>query len=197
MGYTYGHVWTEERIKTAILDVVKILHLERMPSWNEIRGVYGNDKLTNKISKTYGYYGWAERLGLPMKQSTTQTGKVGEAYAAHVLTAQGFTVQRMSTGFPYDLYVAHSVKVDVKHANLYTSPTGAQWYSFGLGKKCPTCDVYMLIAERPDEKAVYIVPSAIGHTQICIGRDRSMYEQYRNRYDIIETLAYAMHVAMT
>lgn len=196
MGYTYGHMWTEERIKSGILDVVKILDLDRMPTHGEVRSVYGDERLTNKISKTHGYYGWAEILGLPMKGSCTQTGKIGEEYAAQLLNARGFDVQRMSTKFPYDLYVDNSVKVDVKHANIFTAQNGRQFFSFWLSKKFPTCDVYMLIAERKDGPAVYVVPATIGKTQISMGRDQTMYERYRDRYDIISDIAQTMRRAM-
>lgn len=54
------------------------LNLNRMPSRNEMRSFYGDEALTNKVSKTLGYYGWAEKLGMGMKNSDTNIGKIGE-----------------------------------------------------------------------------------------------------------------------
>lgn len=118
MGYTAGFKWTTELIAKNILACKQALKIERMPTREEIRNFFGDDRLTNKISKTLGYYGWAEQLGLPMKPSETQTGKLGESYIADWIAQKGHAVQRMTTRHPYDLLVDGVVKVDVKNVSF-------------------------------------------------------------------------------
>ena len=73
--------WTNELVSQKIMDAVKALNINHMPTRSEIHNFYGNDALTNKISKTLGYYGWAKKLGLPLKHNDTLTGKLGEKQA--------------------------------------------------------------------------------------------------------------------
>lgn len=81
MGYVFGTQWTDDMVQAKILDCVSALGLKRMPSRAEFHDFYGSDALTNRIRRSGGYYDWADRLGLPMKESETQTGKDGEAIA--------------------------------------------------------------------------------------------------------------------
>lgn len=190
MGHTHGTQWTDEMVSEKIQECVSAMNISRMPSREELRQYFGNDALTNRIRRSGGYYGWANRLGLPMKDSDTQTGKIGEAEAANLLEAHGFLVKRMSTKYPYDLYVNDAVKVDVKTANQ-TLINGYNSWAFHLEKINPTCDLYFLIARKGNEDAVYIVPSAINQVQICIGND-TKYEVYRDRYDIVEAMVHVL-----
>ena len=75
MGHSHGIKWTDEKIKEEIIKVKESLCLERMPTRSEIELVMGNSALTDKISKTKGYYGWAEELNLTIKESETTFGK--------------------------------------------------------------------------------------------------------------------------
>lgn len=179
--------WTDELIAKSILDVVGTLNLSYMPTRNEIRAFYGNDALTNKISKTYGYYGWADRLNLPIKKNDTLKGKLSEKIAAQILEQKGFSALQMPQNHPFDLLVNNLVKIDVKFSNLYHGEAG-NFYSFALRKKHPSCDVYFLIA-RSDagSQNVFVIPSkSVAQTQISIGERHSIYNQYLNRFDVIE-----------
>ena len=199
MGYTKGTKWTCELIEQKILECVKALGLNRMPSRNEIRDYYGNDCLTNKISKTFGYYGWAERLGLEMKDSDTQTGKTGEKMAKEWLESYGFDAKLMPQNYPFDLFVNGCVKVDVKYSHLYESPqNGFKFYSFRLEKEVPTCDVYILIAcDNRNKKTWYVVPSReVQQKQISIGEHASIYNRFIDRVDIISSYEAAFKAAV-
>lgn len=66
--------WNEEKIETAILESKRILNLDRMPTRSDLESINRGD-LANKISKTLGYYGWAEKLGFKLKNSETTNGK--------------------------------------------------------------------------------------------------------------------------
>lgn len=192
MSFVHGTQWTDDMVQDQILNCVSTLGLNRMPSRQELHNFYGSDALTNRIRRSGGYYGWAERLGLPMKESETQTGKDGEARAKELLEQHGFFVQRMSTRYPYDLYVNGCVKVDVKTAHPTKTPGTAKCYSFGLSKRCPTCDIYFLLALTPSGEKTYIVPSSINQTQICMGENTSSNDKYLDRYDIIQRTADAL-----
>ena len=181
--------WTEKLISDSIMNVVNSTHISHMPTRNEVRSFYGNDALTNKISKTYGYYGWAEKLNLPMKQNDTLTGKIGEKEATLLLESNGYEVKQMLQNYPFDLLVNGLVKIDVKYSHLYRGPNG-DFYSFALRKKYPSCDIYFLISE--DGRA-FIVPSKdVQQLQISIGKIHSKYEKYLWRYDIIDQLCNAL-----
>lgn len=190
MGYTNGTHWTDDMVSEKIIECVSALNISRMPSREELRRYFGNDSLTNRIRRSGGYYGWAEKLGLQMKSSETQTGKIGEAEAVNLLNAHGFLAKRMPTRYPYDLYVDDAVKVDVKTSNP-TIINGCKSWAFNLEKRNPTCDLYFLIARKENENAIYIVPSAINQLQICIGSG-TKYETYRDRYDIVEAMVHVL-----
>lgn len=190
MGYTHGEHWNDEKIAEGILFVCDALKISRMPSRNEIRDFYGNDRLTNRISKTKGYYGWADTLGLSIKQSETTIGKTYEEVAKELLEARGYNVSRMSQNFPYDLLVNGTVKIDVKVSHVGKS-NGFACHTFGLSKKSPTCDIYMLFALNSDCECerLLIVPSVKAKiVTMCIGAD-SKYNRYIDRWDLIEQYA--------
>ena len=156
MGYVFGTQWTDDMVQAKILDCVSALGLKRMPSRADFHNFYGSDALTNRIRRSGGYYDWADRLGLPMKESETHTGKDGEAIAKELLEQHGFTVKRMSTRYPYDLYVNGCVKVDVKTAHQTKTANIAKCYSFGLSKKVPNMRrVFPYCAFRKREQGVH------------------------------------------
>lgn len=158
-----------------------------MPTRAEIRNFIGDDRLTNKISKTLGYYGWAAKLNLKVQENDTRKGKMGEEFAAALLEARGYSVLQMPQNYPYDLLVNDFVKIDVKFSNLYHGIAG-NFYSFALRKKYPTCDIYLLIANGDEQqKSIYILPSKNAiQTQISIGERTSIYDKYCNRYETID-----------
>lgn len=188
MGYSHGTIWTDEKVKDGILKCVKDLNLGRMPSRQELHEYYGDDALTSRIGRSGGYYLWASKLDLPMKDSETQKGKRGEQIAARYLEDRGFKVEHMTTRYPYDLYVNGCVKVDVKISGLskFGDSVG---FAFNLEKKFPTCDFYLLITDYGSGMDFYIVPSAINQTQISMGVLSSVYDKYKNRVDLIESEA--------
>lgn len=109
--------WTQDKILLYVKACMSATGLTRMPSRSELSEYYGNDKLTNAIRRfPGGYYKIAEILNVEMKESETQFGKYGEDLATKLLEEHGFSVERMSTRYAYDLYVNGSVKVDVKTA---------------------------------------------------------------------------------
>ncbi len=184
-GYSHGTRWTHELIAQKILEAVDALGLKVMPTRKQLVQYYGDDRLTNKVNKTLGYYGWAKELNLPIQVNDTSKAKLSERHAAGLLRAHGYTADQMLQNYPFDILVNSKVRIDVKFANLYHGPAG-NFYSFALRKKYPTCDIYMLIASSCPER-IYIVPACrCMQTQIGIGENTSIYEKYHDRYDIID-----------
>lgn len=164
-----------------------------MPTRNQIRSYFGDDRLSNKVSKTLGYYGWADRFGLKVASNDTNTGKNGERIAKEFLEQNGFSVKQMLQNYPYDLLINDVVKADVKYSNLYKNKDGFCFYSFALRKPYPTCDLYILVANnQDDEQRFYIVPSREAvQKQISIGEHHSIYDKYLQRFDIIKQFEFA------
>ena len=186
--------WTKDKIRDELLSVIQTLNLDRMPTRKEIISVKGDDRLTNKVSKTLGYYGWAKELNLPMKDNDTNKGKAAEKLVCDLLNSKGYSAKQMLQNYPYDLLVDNTVKIDVKFSNLYHGENG-NFYAFALRKKYPTCDIYVLVANNGDERKIYIVPAfEAAQTQISIGEHTSVYDKYIDRYDIIDRLIEIKHV---
>lgn len=188
MGYTHGIKWTDEMIKQEIFDVMTAMCIKRMPSRSEIELVTGNSSLTNKISRSGGFYWWAEKLGLDRKNSETSLGNEYEYIVMNKLTDKGYNVKKMSTKHPYDLLVNENIKIDVKAAKPYISNKNDRFHTFNLYDGIPTCDIYIAIAldESDEVEKVLIIPSKYAKvTQISIG-SVSKYDKYINRWDYVE-----------
>lgn len=185
MGHTHGAVWTKELIAQKIMEAVNGMNLSVMPTRGQFYKFYGDDKLTNKISKSLGYYGWAKRLGLPVQANDTRKAKLSEKFIADLLQSKGYIAKQMLTNYPFDILINGVVRADVKFANL-SKGDGGNYYSFALRKKYPTCDIYILVANS-EPKKIYFVPACkCIQTQIGIGEHSSKYDKYLDRYDIID-----------
>jgi hypothetical protein len=184
-------IWTEQKIIDGIKEVMKQKGIERMPSRSEIDRHYGNSALTNKISKTGGFYFYADKLGLEIKESETALGTFAQNFVRLKLITLGFDAEKTSTKFPYDLLVNRRVKIDVKSGRIFQNSTG-QYYAFNLEKKFQTCDFFIAVTlgKNDEIKKIYIIPSSIlsGKTQLSIGVEKSIYNKYIDRWDLIEML---------
>lgn len=188
--------WTKDLIREKLEYMVNDLGLKYMPTRREIEEYYGDTRLTNKVGKTLGYYGWAKELGLPVKRSDTKTGKDCEAHIADLLRRRGHTVEQMPQNYPYDLLVDDVVRVDVKFAHPSRSPEGYLYYSFALRKRHPTCDLYILAARDEERERVFVVPATRARqTQITMGGTHTAYERYLSRYDYIDRYRQMMSYA--
>lgn len=181
----------EERI----MEVVGFYGLERMPTESECKRYFGNSSLTNKVSRTTGWYKLADSLGLPVKDSETTNGKRWEAYAEKELAERGHSVEKTTQNHPYDLVVDGCVKIDVKASNLYRKDNIGFW-TYGIAKKYCTCDIYMLYMEGSEsgEHRVLIVPgvTVFNNRQISVGEYDSKYYKYLDRWDIIDDYSHTL-----
>ena len=191
MGHSHGIKWTSDKIVEEVLKVKNALNVDRLPTRLECDLVTNSKSLSNAITRHFGWYGLAERLGLPLKKSETTTGKTMERMSEDILKSQGFTVERMSQNHPFDLLINNCVKIDVKSSHIYHGING-DYYTFALGKKYHCCDFFMLLelSETDEVIRVMIVPalSVMNMIQISVGIFESKYFKYSDRYDYIEKL---------
>ena len=182
--------WTDDRMKGAVMEVVNALGLDRMPSQTECRDYFHNSCLTNAVSKYKGWYSLATEMGLDIKESETQFGRLFEGRASDLLKSQGFQVRRMTTKYPYDLLVDDCIKVDVKASKLFHCDDG-NYYAFNLDKEYSTCDFYLLLTVDDDNtiNRRMIVPSnqVICNSKISVGETKSKYHKFSDRFDLLET----------
>lgn len=185
--------WTLETVENEILEVVKFLGIDRMPSRNEVESYSGDTTLSNAISRTGGFYAWAEKLGLEVKESETELGIDLENRICDFMKATGFKdCEKTSVKFPYDLLVYGCVKIDVKAARK-TKVRTSDAYTFRLAKTKPTCDIYVAacLNDEKEIERIYVIPAHImtGKKQLAIGAKHSIYDCYAERWDIVQEFA--------
>lgn len=178
--------WTLEKIEEELIDYVKEKKLNRMPSKPELIKDGRND-IGNALTRYKGMRYWAERTGLPLKQSETNKGNRYERVTKTLLEEKGHQVKEMTTKYPYDLLVNENVKIDVK----VSSPgdlRGWRCHTFRPSKEYPTCDLYICIAldEKEEIEKIYIIPSKFAQvTTLCIGEE-SKYKGFIGRWDYVD-----------
>src|SRR5690606_15825045 len=106
------------------------------------------------------YRGWAEEIGLELKESETFKGNKWETYVAEVIRGMGFKVEQMTTKHPYDLLVNGAVKIDVKVGTSHKH-FGTRCHTFATNKKYATCDLYICIGldEEENIEKQFVIPS--------------------------------------
>jgi hypothetical protein len=130
-----------------------IIHeLGRMPSANELREC-GLNSLAVIISRRRGFRWWAEYLGCELSWTETHRGQDVEDQVELFLEGEGLFVERMRTRAPYDLFVHGAVRVDVK-SSVYHDYGRVKGYLFGLAKKVPTCDLYILCGVNRGDNSI-------------------------------------------
>lgn len=181
--------WTDELIKEEIFKVADALNLNRMPSKSEIEFITRNSALTNKISKTGGFYKWAEKLDLKIKDSETKLGYAYELEIRDRLRSMRYIAETTGVRHPYDLIVNNAIKVDVKVAKPYVNKKTGRFHTFNLGKSPHTCDIYIIVAldEEGIEEKILIIPSKCIQEikQLSIGKV-SIYDIYKDKWSYIE-----------
>lgn len=187
---TNSFSWTTDRAEKEIIQIKDSLGLDRMPTRSEILNFRENNDLCSYISRSYGFYGYASRLGLPIKESETTVGKKFEYIVSGIIHADGHSVEHMPQNHPYDLFVDGCLKIDVKYSNLFQGEHG-NFYRFSWEKKYPACDVYVLISSKTGEQdcaVIRVIPSChIDNTSgLAIGEHNSIYDMYINRWDYID-----------
>jgi hypothetical protein len=178
--------WSLSKIEGELLKYISDNDLKRMPSKPEMIKNGRND-LGCAMTRYKGMRWWADKVGLPMKETETNKGNAYERLTKKILSLKGHDVKEMTTKYPYDLLVNGNVKIDVK----VSSPgdiRGSRVHTFRPSKEYPTCDLYICFAldEEGKEERVLVIPSKFAQvTTICIGAD-SKYNAFIDRWDYVQ-----------
>ncbi|MFC7443494.1 hypothetical protein [Laceyella putida] len=180
--------WTDEMVEQEIKKSMEILGIDRMPTGPELQGIGRND-LHCRISRTYGYAGWAEKQGLTLKSCDTRTGKRYEEIATNLLKDKGYEVERMTTKHPYDLMVKGVVKVDVKVGKVWFQEGKWRIHTFRLEKRFPTSDFYLCIGlnEKEEIEKIFVIPSLHARIMTISAGENSKWDKYLIRFDLLDT----------
>lgn len=197
MGYSHGEKWTNEKIFSALQKVVSELQLTTFPTKKQIFNFYGNSRLCSKISKCGGTKFWANKLNLPIKDCESKMGSIWENNCINELEQKNYYAEKMKEKYPYDILVNNCLKIDVKSAYIYTNKKNNQFYTFNLEKKFQTCDMFICYCLNDYGISIktYIIPSVklSGIKQLSIGKNKSIYDKYINRWDLIEKYVKFLH----
>ena len=178
-------------IESELLKMIEHCGLDRMPTDKEIREYFGNTELSSAINRQGGLFTWGEKMGLKLKESSASMGHDNELLVKSLLESRGYTCIKTRTKHPYDLLVNGCVKVDVKSARLSKVKT-SDVYSFKLAKPQQTCDVYVTVCLDDNEvpTKIYVIPAHVmtGKTQLVMGVGSSKYDEYIEKWEIIDNL---------
>lgn len=181
--------WNESKIKNSLLFMVKKTKQTHMPTHSEMIEFYGDNRLANAVRRHGGTSYWANELGLETKDCESKTGSDYESiFCEQVFAKTGLEPQKTKPRYPYDVLVGNSVKVDVKSGVRVGA--SSKYFSFNLEKSEQTCDVFAVYCLNDDyeQEKVYIIPASVlsGKTQLSFGVCKSKYDQFENRWDIIQ-----------
>jgi hypothetical protein len=166
--------------------------LHRMPTRSEV-----SDTLGSAITARGGFWHWADRLGLAVKDSETLLGRGIEGVVADELRSRGHVADRQTVKAPFDLLVNGVTRIDVKAANYgewaHKNGTMVRGYVFAGLKRGKDSDVFILACLRDEKPFAYFVvpaPAAAVHTiTITPGAfadpARTKWAPYRDRFDLI------------
>ena len=188
MGYTHGTKWSEELIERELKKVMSMLDIKRMPSNRELTKI-GRYDLSNGISRSHGFYGWANKLGLKIKDSETKMGRYYETvFDEKMANEYGYETEEMTVRFPYDRLVEGLVKVDIK-SGFKVKTKDSYYYTFNLETANRKSDILVCycISEQKEIAKAYIIPSIVmqGKKQLSVGIAKSKYDKFIDRYDLI------------
>ena len=187
MGYSHGKKWKKGEVKKEIKKVMKSLNLKRMPTNKECIKVTKNYGLSNKISKTGGFYKWAKKIDLEIKKSATQKASNIENKVKNIINKKT-DLKTILTNHkaPYDILVDDKVKIEVKYSLGYKGTSGV-YYTANLYKGVQKADILVFICRNKElgHKDLIIPSNKLqGITQLSIGKN-SKYDIYKNRWDYI------------
>jgi len=192
MGYSHGTKWNDELIQKRIEIVMDKVGITTMPTQSMTTEVFGNTSLNDAISRSGGFIFWANKLGLEHMGIETVLGRDFETHCMMFIQDKfDVNVEEMPPRYPYDLLVGNNIKVDVKVSKMYNNTI--KMYTFNLEKRFPTCDIFVAYCIDDNKNIVktYVIPSAIlsGITQLSVGIDKSKYDIYLDKWDIVDKYA--------
>lgn len=190
-------MWNNDKFEKEILKSMQVLCIDRMPSRSELESIKRTD-LASALNRSYGYYGWAKRLGIKTKDSETKKGKKYEIIAETILKEKFPNVEiiQMSQNHPFDILLDGSVKIDVKVGTIHNG-FDVPAYTFRTGKKYGSCDIYLCIGLNSELEIdkIFVIPTIfanVSNINICMG-GKSKYLKFDNRWDYIRKMMEKNH----
>lgn len=177
----------ENHIINETRKVMEAMGIKRMPSRSEIEMITHSSSLTNLISKNGGFFYFADKMNLELKNSATKEGIKYENKCIDYLSGLGLNAEPTPVKFPYDIFVNKTTKIDVKISNGYKFDKSF-WYTFNLESDIPKCDIFIFYCvNNGNVVKTLIIPANIlyGIKQLSVGK-KSMYDVYNNRWDYVE-----------
>jgi hypothetical protein len=174
--------WTEETITSAIVPYIE--KLGRMPTATELYAT-GNTKLAVTIGRLGGYRAWAKKLNVEQKGTETHRAQIIEDQFANWLKSENINGVRQSTRAPFDFLINGHVRVDVKSARAYVygPPDNRKimGFVFGINKKIPTCDVYVLCGLDSNDVIMwrYFIPAKKAQVVTLTITPAGKYSKYK------------------
>lgn len=176
--------WTEKLVFSELEQICKTLG--HMPSNSYLR-TNGRNDLASQIVRKGGFLSWAKKINFERIHSDSDTGWDGENALLTLFEEKGFKCERSTyTKAPHDLLVNDLIRIDVKAANYAEyGPSKGWFYRIGKDAQADIIALYEL-----DTKDVYFIPWNIcPKTNITISVGGGKYKNFKNRFDLIESLA--------
>lgn len=177
-------IWTENMLIEELVPVCE--GIGHMPSNHFLKSIGKND-LAIQISRRGGFSFWSEKVGFERLHSDSDTGWDGEKALLAIFEEKGFKCERSAAlKAPHDLLVNDLIRIDVKAANYAEYGACKGWfYRIGKDAQADIIALYEL-----DTKDVYFIPWNIcPKTNITISVGGGKYKNFKNRFDLIESLA--------
>lgn len=190
MGYSHGKKWTFEKVKDEVLKIAGVSGV--MPSFSVMDEITGNKGLSVAVSRYGGYKAVAEKLNLKIKKCETETGRNYEVFCLQEIEKRfSLDGEQMTVKHPYDLLISGAVKIDVK-ASKKSKIRNSFYYSFNLGKKAQTCDIFICYCIDDDDiDKTYVIPAVVlsGKCQLSVGIEHSIYDNYLDQWHYVSDYA--------
>lgn len=164
------------------------------------------DKTNDELAKELGLYsGYVSTLrngtrhAIKAGDTAPSKGREAEDIVITILSNHGYEVEYKDYLYEYDLLINGIVRCDVKSScALYKTNPGikSNQYRFRIRQdRRDKCDIYILYMGGND-KDIFIVPTdkvpdKYEHIQMCyptLRPDIGKYQQYKNRFDIIDKM---------
>lgn len=176
--------WTDERLADCLLGICQ--RLGYFPSARELRAMGRND-LVSAVTRLGGLLAWAQRLGVPRRDSESDRGWAGESAITERLRQRGYAVtDRDGVKCPYDLLVDDLVRIEVKTARRAVYGGNAGWY-FRIGRHV---QADLVALHQSDTGQTYFVPwHLVPRSNVTItGTPTSKYSCFREAWPILDRM---------
>lgn len=183
--------WDESSIEAKIKEMLNCTKQETFPTHTEIKDFFGDYTLSNAIRRHGGTKYWAYKLGIPEKKCESFLGDEYEQKCVKDIKEKlNLDSEMCKVRYPYDILVARSTKIDIKVSNIFeTKEKKTKFFTCNIEKEMQTCDIFVVYCIYDENKEkTFIIPSCelSGKTQISIGIEKSKYDSFIDRWDIIK-----------